>query len=67
MGRFLSSLFPFVIYGIGYFLYYNYNEELSALLTDDVVVINDLFTTMYLVRTDKGYIAIDTGYNEAII
>jgi glyoxylase-like metal-dependent hydrolase (beta-lactamase superfamily II) len=34
---------------------------------NDVIFINDLFTKMYLVRTDKGFIAIDTGYNEVII
>ena len=61
------SILAVAIYCIIYFLYYNYNEELSVRPTDDVIVINDLFTTMYLVRTDKGYIAIDTGYNKLII
>jgi glyoxylase-like metal-dependent hydrolase (beta-lactamase superfamily II) len=55
------------VYGVVYFLYYNYNEEISVRLTGDVIVINDLFSSMYLVKTDDGYIAIDTGYDRAII
>jgi glyoxylase-like metal-dependent hydrolase (beta-lactamase superfamily II) len=52
---------------LNYFLYYNYSEELSKRKFKNIIIINDLFTKMCLVRTDKGFIAIDTGYNETII
>ncbi|MBN1398983.1 MAG: MBL fold metallo-hydrolase [Bacteroidetes bacterium] len=34
---------------------------------NDVIIINALFTEMFLVRTDRGFIAIDTGCHEAVI
>ncbi|MCL4547333.1 MAG: MBL fold metallo-hydrolase [Bacteroidetes bacterium] len=65
---FISALLlACVTYGIVYYLYYHYNEELTVRLTGDVIVINDLISTMYLVKTDKGYIAIDTGFDKAIV
>ena len=60
-------LFAFAVYGVVYYLYYHYNEELTVRLTKDVIVINDLISTMYLVRTDNGYIAIDAGFDKAIV
>lgn len=56
-----------VIYGVTYYLYYHYNEELTVRLTDDVIVINDLISIMYLVKTDNGYIAIDTGFDKTLV
>ncbi len=59
MGKISLNLFS-----TAFLLFY---EELSTRPINDVIVINDLFTKMCLVRTNKGFIAIDTGYNEAII
>ena len=60
-------LVVFLIYKIIYFIYYNYNEGISFHPTNDVIIIKDLFSEMFLIRTDKGFIAIDTGCNEDII
>jgi hydroxyacylglutathione hydrolase len=35
--------------------------------TSDVVIIKDLFTKIFLIRTNKGFIAIDSGYHIAAI
>jgi glyoxylase-like metal-dependent hydrolase (beta-lactamase superfamily II) len=35
--------------------------------TGDVVIIKDLFMEMFLIRTNKGFIAIDSGFHDAII
>lgn len=54
-------------YALYFYLMLNYDEQISERLTKDVIVINDLFVSMYIVKTDSGYIAIDTGFNEAFI
>ncbi len=41
--------------------------ELSSHPTSDIVIIKDLFTEIFLMRTDNGFIAIDSGYHNAII
>jgi hydroxyacylglutathione hydrolase len=35
--------------------------------TSDVVIIKDLFTEIFLIRTCKGFIAIDCGFHDSII
>jgi len=50
-----------------YYMYLNYEETLSCRITDDVIVINDIHSSMYLVKNDVGYIAIDGGYFKDIV
>lgn len=50
-----------------YYLYLNYDERISCRITDDVIMINDLHSSMYLVKTKDSYIAIDAGYFNGII
>ena len=45
----------------------NYEERLTERLTDDVIVINDLLSSMYLVRVDSTYLAIDTGFFDSFL
>lgn len=45
----------------------SYNEHISENLTKDVIVINDYIVSIYLVKSDSGYIAIDTGYFESFV
>jgi len=45
----------------------NAHEEIPFLSTSDIVIIKDLFTEMFLMRTNKGFIAIDSGFQDAII
>lgn len=52
---------------IYYHLYKNYDEQVSERISNDVIVINDIFSSMYLVKSDSGYIAIDTGFFTGII
>jgi hydroxyacylglutathione hydrolase len=52
---------------IYYYLYINYDEKLSCRITDDVIAINDLHSSMYLIKTDQGYIAVDAGYFTGVI
>jgi hydroxyacylglutathione hydrolase len=40
----------------------NVHKEIS-----DIVIIKDLFTEIFLIRTGNGFIAIDSGYRNAII
>lgn len=56
-----------ISYTASYIYYLNYTETLTLRLTDDVIVINDLLSSMYLVKGTDGYIAIDTGFREGII
>lgn len=60
----LVSSISFAIY---FYLELNYDEQITERLTEDVVVINDLFGSMYLVKSDSGYIAIDTGFFNSFI
>lgn len=50
-----------------FYLILNFDEQITEHYTKDVVVINDLFVSMYLVKTDSGYIAIDTGFFNSYI
>ena len=50
-----------------FYLTLNYDEQITEHLTEDVIVINDLFVSMYLVKTDSGYIAIDTGFFSSFV
>lgn len=50
-----------------YYLYLNYDEKISCRITDDVIMINDIHSSMYLVKTKEGYFAIDAGYFNDII
>jgi hydroxyacylglutathione hydrolase len=45
------------------------NAKFKTLIhsTGDVVIIKDSFTEMFLIRTSKGFIAIDSGFHDAII
>lgn len=45
-----------------FYLTLNYDEQITEHYTEDVIVINDLFVSMYLIKSDSGYIAIDTGF-----
>jgi glyoxylase-like metal-dependent hydrolase (beta-lactamase superfamily II) len=45
----------------------NYEEQLTSRITEDVIAINDLHSSMYFVRTNDGYIAIDAGFFSGII
>lgn len=36
-------------------------------MTEDVIVINDLLSSVFLVKSNDGYIAIDAGMNETVI
>lgn len=59
-----TSFLAFIIY---FYLMLNFEERLTERITDDVIVINDLFSSMYLIRIDSVYIAIDTGFFESFI
>lgn len=50
-----------------YFYYLNFSEKLTFKVTDNIIVINDIMTSMYIVKGDNGYIAVDTGMDESII
>ena len=63
----VSILLVFIVYRIIFFTYCNYYDNISFHPTSDVVIINDLFTKMFLIRTSKGFIAIDTGFDDAIL
>lgn len=56
-----------ISFSIYFYLMLNYDEQVSERITEDVIVINDLFVSMYLVKTDSGFIAIDTGFFESFI
>ncbi len=45
----------------------NAHKEISFYPISDVVIIKDLFTEIFLIRTNKGFIAIDSGFHDAII
>jgi glyoxylase-like metal-dependent hydrolase (beta-lactamase superfamily II) len=60
----LIGLFTFIIY---FQLTLHFDEEVSQRLTEDVIVINDIVVSMYLIKYDSGYIAIDTGYFDCFI
>jgi glyoxylase-like metal-dependent hydrolase (beta-lactamase superfamily II) len=49
------------------YLYLLYIEELTYHATEDVIVIQDILTSSYLVETDSGYIAVDCGFNNDIL
>ncbi len=56
-----------LIAAISYQLYLNYAEELTARLTPDVIVVHDIYSSMYLVRCDSGFIAFDTALNSTVV
>lgn len=58
------SAFSFTTY---FYLMLNYDEQITERLTEDVIVVNDLFVSMYLIKADSGYIAIDTGFINSYI
>ncbi|MCX6152385.1 MAG: MBL fold metallo-hydrolase [Ignavibacteriales bacterium] len=62
---FIAAVITTVV--IYYYLYLNYGERVSERISDNIIVINDLFTSMYLVKTNDGYFAIDTGYYESTL
>ena len=51
--------FSAIVYFSYLYLYIQYDEELSFYAAEDVIVINDIFTTSYLVKSDSNYVAID--------
>ncbi len=65
-----SLILLFLIFS-GIVIYYNlylyFDEEISCRITEDVTVINGLFSSMYLVKSDSGYIAFDAGFDENVI
>lgn len=63
----ISILFIFLVYKIVYFSYCNYYDHISFHPARDVIIINDLFTTMFLIKTDNGFIAVDSGFHDAVI
>lgn len=67
--KFTSGLLIAVFAGIifYYYMYLNYDESISCRITDDVIAINGLFSSMYLLKSDVGYIAFDAGFDENII
>ena len=50
-----------------YNLYLYFDENVSCRITEDVTSINGLFSSMYLLKSDDGYIAFDAGFDENII
>lgn len=50
-----------------FYLKLSYDEQITEHYTKDVIVINDLFVSMYLIKSDSGYIAIDTGFFNSYI
>jgi hydroxyacylglutathione hydrolase len=50
-----------------YYLYLNYDEKISCRVTEDVIMINDLHSSMYLIKTKDSYIVVDAGYFNGII
>lgn len=69
ISKFASSLLIAVFVGIVayYYLYMYYDERISCRIRKDVIVINGLFSSMYLLKSDSGYIAFDAGFDENII
>lgn len=70
--RLIVALFFFTtglacLFLIYLFLYINLEEKLPFHITEDVIAVNDIFSTMYLIKTNDGYIAIDAGLNETVI
>ncbi len=45
----------------------NYDERISCRVTKDVIQMNDLLASMYLVKCDSAYVAIDTGFNPEFV
>jgi len=60
-------LLVILVYKIVCFFYCNYYEALSIRPTKDVFIINDLFSQIFLIKTENGFIAIDTGCHETIV
>ena len=59
--------FSAIVYFSYLYLYIQYDEELSFYAAENVIVINDIFTTSYLVKSDSYYVAIDCNFNEDIL
>ncbi len=43
------------------------HEDVPAHPASDVVIIKDMFTKIFLIRSGNGFIAIDSGYHNAVI
>ena len=60
-----------VVSAISFYTYFyltlNFDEQITEHYTEDVIVINDLFVSMYIINSDSGYIAIDTGFFNSFI
>jgi hydroxyacylglutathione hydrolase len=50
-----------------YHLYLTREEQLSCRVAEDVVAINDLHSSLYLVKTQDGYLAVDAGMFSGIV
>lgn len=44
-----------------------FDEKLTYHITPDVIAIEDLLTTVYLIKSDDGYILVDTGFDIRIM
>jgi hydroxyacylglutathione hydrolase len=60
----------FIVAAYAVFKYYykiNLDEQLSCRITKDVIALNEFFSTVYLVKTNDGYFAVDAGMSESLI
>jgi hydroxyacylglutathione hydrolase len=63
----IGVLFIIISGTVYYFYELNADERISFKISRDIIQINDLAASMYLVKTDSGYIAIDAGFNPAFL
>ena len=51
------------------YYYYSlcFKENVSERITKNIIMLNDMRTSVYLIKTDSGYIAIDAGQNINLI
>ena len=63
----IMLLTGFTVLIITFYATLNFDEQITEYLTEDVIVINDFVVSIYLVKSDSGYILVDTGLFESYI